>query len=447
MPEYQFNTNLGPAPQQGTSLGDLINTARGVQAYQQAQQLNPLEVQAKQMAIEQAKKINPLEEQAKQTEVAKGKFGLTKEQGMHHAQIFGSLSVNKAILDAEADPTNKEKRAAALQEVDKAVPVLKALGANDEGLKPLLERLKTVDPSQYTNTFMQLANAGRSMGEQHGTLAGPIVTIDNIQYRYNQATNKLEPVGTGKTTPGAAPSAAKLSQPGAAQPLVVEDMPIKVPTDGGVLQLNTRQKARFDEGSELAKQSIEALGKANEVTQTIRKVRSTMGSATGSVPGQLLRNGGKWLAGSEELETLTKNLEDLYVRNSAAMGANTDEARNAIKTITGSPNITREALSGIVDRVEASNEALKRYNRGFNAYKDKTSPENAYIHTRQFQQGWNANADPLVFMAQSIESSNKSPAEKELMRQKMLKDLTDDELKDLSRKKKNIEKLERGEIR
>lgn len=45
MPDYQFNTNLGPAQQQGMNIGDMLNLARGVQAYQQAQQANPLELQ------------------------------------------------------------------------------------------------------------------------------------------------------------------------------------------------------------------------------------------------------------------------------------------------------------------------------------------------------------------------------------------------------------------
>ena len=44
MPDYQFNTNLGPAPQQGTNIADMVNLARGVQAYQQQNQLNPLAV-------------------------------------------------------------------------------------------------------------------------------------------------------------------------------------------------------------------------------------------------------------------------------------------------------------------------------------------------------------------------------------------------------------------
>jgi len=355
------------------------------------------------------------------------------------------LSQNKAILEAEEDPKNEEKRRSAMQAIDRSIPVLKALGANDQQLEPLLQHLKAADPSQYSNVFMTMANAGRAASEQHATLAGPVVEIDNVKYRVNTATNKLEPLGSGKTVPQPnAPKPAVVA--GTEQALVNEDMPIK-PLSGGALQLDSRQRARYDEGSELAKQSTTALGQANEVTQTVRKIRQNIGAAAGSAPGQYLRKAGQWVAGNTELETLTKNLEDLYVRNATAMGAPTNEARESIKTITGSPDITREALNGIIDRVESSNEALKRYNKGFNEYAKKTSTENAYVHARNFQQGWQANSDPLVFMAQSIEASNKSPAEKELMRQKMLKDMTDEELKTLSRKKKNIEKLERGEIK
>ena len=36
MADYGFNTNLGPQAQQTTSLGDMVNMARGIQAYQQA---------------------------------------------------------------------------------------------------------------------------------------------------------------------------------------------------------------------------------------------------------------------------------------------------------------------------------------------------------------------------------------------------------------------------
>ena len=51
---------LGIKPPQGMSLGDMLNIARGAQAYQQAEQANPLALQKAQMEIEKEKKMNNL---------------------------------------------------------------------------------------------------------------------------------------------------------------------------------------------------------------------------------------------------------------------------------------------------------------------------------------------------------------------------------------------------
>ena len=41
-------------PPQTTSIGDMLNVARGAQAYQQAQQVNPLLLQQQQLATQSA---------------------------------------------------------------------------------------------------------------------------------------------------------------------------------------------------------------------------------------------------------------------------------------------------------------------------------------------------------------------------------------------------------
>ena len=111
MPDYQFNTNLGPAVQQGTSLGDLINTARGVQAYQQAQQVNPLVAQKAQMEVEQLQKLNPLQAQKAEEELTqaktktqKEKMGFAREQHHEIATSQVSLINNPLVIKAEKDP-------------------------------------------------------------------------------------------------------------------------------------------------------------------------------------------------------------------------------------------------------------------------------------------------------------------------------------------------------
>jgi hypothetical protein len=67
-------------PVQGASIGDMINIARGAQQYQQAQQINPLELQQKQQIVEQASKINPLAFQQQQQATRTGEIALGVEE-------------------------------------------------------------------------------------------------------------------------------------------------------------------------------------------------------------------------------------------------------------------------------------------------------------------------------------------------------------------------------
>ena len=60
MPDYAFTVPQGQ-PVRQSSLADMLTIARGAQAYQQEQQINPLELRAKQMQVEQAAAVNPLE--------------------------------------------------------------------------------------------------------------------------------------------------------------------------------------------------------------------------------------------------------------------------------------------------------------------------------------------------------------------------------------------------
>ena len=51
MATYQYTPMPAVEGPQVMSIGDMINTARGAQAYQQAQQLNPLAVQQQQQLV------------------------------------------------------------------------------------------------------------------------------------------------------------------------------------------------------------------------------------------------------------------------------------------------------------------------------------------------------------------------------------------------------------
>jgi hypothetical protein len=110
MADYGFNTQLTPNIPQ-TSLSDMLNIARGAQAYQQAQQLNPLQLQALQQQVEQARQMNPeLLQQQKQLTASGGidlevKKRANEERNAvipflqnpaNYTRDDGSIDVNKA---------------------------------------------------------------------------------------------------------------------------------------------------------------------------------------------------------------------------------------------------------------------------------------------------------------------------------------------------------------
>jgi hypothetical protein len=449
MADYQFNTDLTPKVQ-GTNIADMINLARGIQGYQQAEQLNPLAVQKARMDIEQAQQMNPLAVQKSTEEVKQAKIGTesaTTKLGGEKMQKFmdtvGARVTDQELLGAiQAKDKQKVKDLISgdIQELikNKILTPAEAMQSGARMLDLADNNLDAVLPA-LKNLVTRAASSESRLGLQ----TGQIIKIGNVEYQYNPATGQTTQIGTaGGATSGATGGTQPQTKPPAkGQELFREDMPI-VP--GAVMQLNERQQARYTEGEKIQKDSNDQVKHANEMTQSIRKIRETIGSAAGSLTGQALRNALKSAVGSAEYETLTKNLEDLYVRNTEAMGGNTDAARESIRKISGSADLTKEALEGIIDRVDASSHALKKFNQGFSNYAKNTSTENANIHARQFQQAWTQNADPLVFMAQTINASNKSKAEKQLMQQKLLKDLTDDQLADLKKKAKNIKLLEAG---
>ena len=345
-----------------------------------------------------------------------------------------------ALAQSEAFQGND--RNAMLKEIAKTQQELVRSGSEPHeallAVSALTSQVMSENPQSARASLDNTVRQGIGASGQQEIQGGAIQTINGVEYKYNRATNKLMPIGEG-STPLQANQPAQQTQ---GNELFREDMPVR---PGAVMQLNTMQQARYAEGEKLFADSTNQMNQANEMTQSIRKIDETIGSAAGSKPGQLVRDAMKGVMGDAQLETLTKNLEDLYVRNIGVLGGDTDAARESIKKISGGPDMTVAALKGIIDRVKASTLSLKKFNLGFDKYAKNTSTENANIHARQFKNAWVQNADPLVFMAQSINASNKSPAEKEMMRQKMLKDLTDKEITDLGEMAANIKLLESGQ--
>jgi hypothetical protein len=275
-----------------------------------------------------------------------------------------------------------------------------------------------------------------------------IIEISGVKYYQKPSTTggspTLTPVGEAGAAPAAPMAAAPATAPaaqatGTQRPLIVEDMPVP---RTAIPQLNDFQKQRYESGTNLIKESVTAANAATEGEETSRQVKNYMGAATGSAPGQFLRKAGQWVAGDPQLEILSKNLADQQLRNMQIMGAKTDAASADVKAASGKADLTREGLQAIVDRTDASNAAVKAFQKGLKRYTDQGL--NGIVHAEKFQQAWADNYDVRVFKAMNIMNSNMPQAQKQLEQQKLLKGLSDSQLKDLQEKATNIERLQNG---
>lgn len=445
MADYQFNTNLGPAAQQGTSLGDMINTARGIQAYQQQGQLNPLQLQKAQMEVGQAKLMNPLAVRQQTAQTGSAELGLSEKQTEKLYGLAGGV-LNDPRLKSK-DP--KDVMGALYEAQQRASTYGLPKETVDGVFNPLFQVAQT-NPAAVRQSINNIVDTQISAEGKRAMQTGGTVEINGVKYQYAPASGRLEQIGAGGAAPSAPsapanPAAPALPAAPQASSLVRQDMPVP---SGGVPQMNTQQTARFEEGQALQKESTALAQAAQEAKQTSRKIKENIAAAAGSAPGQALRSAGKFIAGSEQLDELIKNLADNQMRQAALMGASsaTDQARQVVALANGSENITPQALAQIVQRADATSTALEKFNAGLNKYYDKAGTYNGPIHARNFKQAWAENYDPRIFMVQNINASDMSKAEKQGQLQLVLKGTTDEERRALAKKAETIKRLERGDF-
>jgi hypothetical protein len=88
-----------------TSLNDILGPLSSMQQYQQAKQLNPIQLQAAQLQLEQAQKMNPLTLQSKQMEIEQA-------QKINPLDVFAKqLSTTKAAGTLQPEITQSEQAA------------------------------------------------------------------------------------------------------------------------------------------------------------------------------------------------------------------------------------------------------------------------------------------------------------------------------------------------
>jgi hypothetical protein len=446
-----IGAEVKPVPQ--TSLVDMLGIARGAQAYQQAEQINPLVLQQQQQAARTGQiqlgvsEQQDIERRNLQTFFADpnnfqtdGRIDIDKinAQVPKIAPLIGPDYVQKITtlgtaqtegLRAKQNLTQDKKAlissflgAAGRFGVDDPAVVNRELqnflatNPNDPEMKNLVEKAYVPMFSQMqkgpgvTDALIKASQAIMTPTQQQTTFAPTIATT---------AEGK-----TVTTTPGVgiAPPTSTIGMAGGLQANVPTGGPsvvgagaeiapgMRVPypvrrADQPYMAEPTEQKDQAA-GAEYRNNLVNAQmglaqGRRNveEVMQQANKIGNELFFAKGGIPGQIEQKI-RMAIGSSEYDMLAKDLANMAITNSKAMGSvgGTVAGLDMAAVANGTIKVPPDVLVKIARRVQADQTNLDMQANGAQKFAEKFGDNNM----KAYQQVWNKNADSKIFEAMNI---------------------------------------------
>jgi len=479
-------------PVQGASLADMVNIARGAQAYQQTQQLNPLALQQQQqttrtgeiaLGVEEQKnkerqemqsffadpnnfqtngrididkinavvpKIAPLTGadyiskystlgQA-QTQAISAKQNLTQDQRNMIAQrfsILGRLNVqDKNAYIAEMDLLKKEN------------PDNPDLGRLVDSYKTIWQNSMESGPD-LPGKAISGAQTLLSPAQQQTALAPTITTTAEGRTVTTQpSVGPLAPTATMGVAGGmqapTQPSATGLVGAGAEvapgmrvpypvrradQPYMPEPTEVRDQTAGQ--EYRTRLVNAQGDLPTGRRNVEEVIKQANLLNENLYEFEKG-----GGLAGQVGRKI-RMAINSADYDILAKDLARLALSNASAMGGagNTVSGLDMQQVANGTIKMPPEKLVEIARRVQADQTNLDLQARGAQQFAQKFGDNNM----KAYQQAWNANADTKVFEAMNIVRFVTDPAKQKTELNRLFPDAS--QYKDFLTKYQNIKKL------
>jgi hypothetical protein len=473
-------------PVQGASLGDMINLARGAQQYQQAAQINPLELQQKQQATRTGEINLGVAEQAEierrnmqrffadpnnfQTD---NRIDLDKINKVVPtiAPLTGADYISKFTTLGNAQ-TTAEKASSELAQDDRAlianpISVLGYAGIKDpkayaQVIKQTIEQnkknprivalgdsyltqLEFADPNQLPDIAIRAAQNLLSPAQGKTAFAPTIQTTEGGRTVTTQpsvgaaAPKATIGVAAGLQAPaqpsGAVTAGAEVA-PGmrvpypvrrADQPYTPEPTEVKDQASGQAYRDNL---VSAQTGLAQNRRNVE------EVIQQANKIGSELFFAKGGVPGQIEQKI-RMAIGSEQYDMLAKDLANMALSNTKAMGGvgNTVAGLDMQSVANGTAKVPPDVLVKIARRVQADQTNLDMQANGAQIFSQKFGDNNM----KAYQQAWNANADTKIFEAMNIIRDQTDPAKQKAELNRLFPNPS--QYKDFLTKYQNIKKL------
>ncbi len=444
---------LGIKPPQGISLGDMLNIARGAQAYQQAEQTNPLLLQKAQIEIQQAQKMNPLTLQKAQAETnvatgtekprieqatseaetsrinaLKASYGLDESEHTAFAKILGGFA-----YDPRLSPEAIKKNPKGVLDV---IHDMKAEGMAS-GIRGI--RLDTItapamakamqDPSSVPQYLQNMMTRGMSPTEQRTAGIEKVeVTPTGQVVRVSPTTYGEKPQVSFEKPRGEVPANETIeSDPLGNKAIVKRDTSGKIissrPVPSGKQGVGFQSLPLGETTETVAKARAQQLAVQNAASsvQTSQfnnnKIVELADKALVGVGAETLSKLGGGYAALPFTSNATENrqilghqlaLETANLASSAGLG--TDAARNLASQVSGDIQWTPEAIKTTARMNRALSTGTDMLNRGITAAVKKAN--NNPIAAREFQNTWSTQEQlvPTLQFIDALRNAKSDPA-------------------------------------
>jgi len=482
-------TGITPPPQM--SLADMMNVARQGQAYQQAERINPLAFKQQQQATRTGQIALSVEEQkdierramqtffadpnnfqtegridinkinaavpklapltgpdyvskistlsTAQTEALKAKQNLTQDQRQLVGSTLGllgragvtdpNIAIKELQMLVQQNPDNVDLK----NLVEKSyMPVFTGMQAGPQVADSLVKASQSIlTPTQQQTQLapsMAVTEKGQTILATPGIgTAPPTATVGIVGGMQGNA-----PVVGGVTPVGAGTEIA----PGMRVPYPVRraDQPyIKEPTEEKDQAAGAEYRNNLVNG-----QMGLAQGRRNveEVIQQANKIGQQLIFEKGGIPGKIEQKI-RSAIGSEEYDMLAKDLANMAITNSKAMGSvgGTVAGLDMAAVANGTVKVPPEVLVKIARRVQADQTNLDMQANGAQKFALQFGDNNM----KAYQQAWNANADTKIFEAMNITREITDPAKQKAELNRLFPNPT--QFKEFLKKYQNIKKL------
>jgi len=413
-----------------TSLGDMIGMARNAQAYQQAQQINPLALRQQQAATALAEgTLQPRISQAgsESTQAATSaestKMDLQNKKTKAIASGYLGIINDPMIVAAEKDPASVNPYQLAKSIEKWGITQGKNAGVDEAKTQELVQPYIDIamkDPSKLRDYLKARHIAGLDSAAQHSALTPPGIQVNTGAGGYVAGTSPFvgqqgQPVAGTQYTQQLPPTTPVIRDgvPGylGAQNLQSTMTPAQTAasTGSGAVVSN--------DWSETSKGAAEAPGRI-AIFQNIKKLVPE--SFTGAL-------GEKKQFASSLAQSLGLNVKELEASSTdelakntkllALAGGNTDSARALAELANPNNKMTKEGMIRVTNQLLG----LENYKSAKGRFlQDVSNDPNAY-QQKLFQ--WNNAADPRFFQEMSKDEAQKafaamSPTEIKALRDK-----------------------------